>query len=218
MTNTLLAIDDVSLPLRKNVCLYLSKPTVRAEPVLGPSPVESNAPDNLATHFYGTVLQDGGKFRMWYYAIHRGTNPDWPAHKMQQITKKPNWLIGVQEGFEVYQGPLCYAESVDGLIWIKPELGQVLFKGSRANNAIDLPHTVVSGAAVICDEADLDPARRYKMIYQYFPDQTEPLIPEYGNIRDLMYEEDNCVISWSAAGGGLGGWGLFGSGVQVVGP
>ena len=34
----LLAIDDVSLPFRKNVCLYLSKPTVRAEPVLAPSP------------------------------------------------------------------------------------------------------------------------------------------------------------------------------------
>ena len=28
----LLAIDDVSLPLRKNVCLHLSKPEVRAAP------------------------------------------------------------------------------------------------------------------------------------------------------------------------------------------
>ncbi len=57
----LLAIDDVSLPLRKNVCLYLSKPTVRAEPVLVPSPVESTAPDNLAAHFYGTVLARRGQ-------------------------------------------------------------------------------------------------------------------------------------------------------------
>ncbi len=87
MQHTFLAIDDVSLPLRKNVCLYLSKPTVRPEPVLAPSSPESNAPDNLAAHFYGTVLHDAGKFRMWYYACHRGKNPDWPPSKMQQAAK-----------------------------------------------------------------------------------------------------------------------------------
>ena len=74
----LLAIDDVSLPLRKNVCLYLSKPEVRAAPVLEPSPVGTNAPDNLAAHFYGTVLHDraydGAKFRLWYDACHRGAD------------------------------------------------------------------------------------------------------------------------------------------------
>ena len=147
MKHTLLAIDDVSLPLRKNVCLYLSKPTVRREPVLVPSPLESNAPDNLAAHFYGTVLHDGGKFRMWYYACHRGKNPDWPPRKMQQVAKKPGWLINAKEGYEIVQGPLCYAESDDGIAWTKPALGQLLFKGSRANNALDLPHTIVSGAA-----------------------------------------------------------------------
>lgn len=40
MNRTLLAVDDVSLPLRKNVCRYLGKPTVRREPVLAPSPTE----------------------------------------------------------------------------------------------------------------------------------------------------------------------------------
>ena len=81
MQQILLAIDDVSLPLRKNTCLYLSKPTVRQEPVLLPRPTDSDAPDNLAAHFYGTVLYDEGKFRMWYYASHRGTNPDWSPRK-----------------------------------------------------------------------------------------------------------------------------------------
>ena len=123
----LLAIDDVSLPLRKNVCLYLSKPSVRPEPVLVPHPTESHAPDNLAAHFYGTVLHDQGRFRMWYYACHRGKNPDWSPRKMQQVARPPDWLIGVQEGYEVYQGPLCYAESDDGIIWTKPSLGHVLF-------------------------------------------------------------------------------------------
>ena len=169
MTYTLLAIDDVSLPLRRNVCLHLSKPTVRREPVLAPSPAGSNAPDNQAAQFYGTVLHDAGRFRMWYYACHRGMNPDWPARKKQQVAKKPGWLIGVKDGFEIMQGPLCYAESEDGIVWTKPALGQVLFKGSRENNALDLPHTIVSGAAVIKDDDDPDPTRRYKMIYQFLP-------------------------------------------------
>lgn len=190
MRYTLLAIDDYALPLRNQVCLYLSTPSVRAQPVLGPSAPESNAPDNLAAHFYGTVLYDAGKFRMWYYACHRGLNPDWPARKMQQVAKTPNWLIGVQEGYEVYQGPLCYAESDDGISWEKPALGQVLFKGSRENNALDLPHTLVSGAAVIRDDAESDPARRYKMVYQYFPDQTEPPLPEYGAAPSIA-----CAVS-----------------------
>ena len=190
MTTSLLAIDDVSLPWRKNVCLYLSTPSVRPEPVLVPSPLESDAPDNQSVYFYGTVLNDGGRFRMWYYACHRGMNPDWSPGMRQQIAKKPGWLIGMQEGYEVYQGPLCYAESDDGITWRKPALGQVLFKGSRANHALALPHTLVSGAAVIRDDDEPDSARRYKMVYQYFPDQTDPLIAEYGSLPSMA-----CAVS-----------------------
>ncbi|MFH1567023.1 MAG: hypothetical protein ABIL09_03420 [Gemmatimonadota bacterium] len=180
MTHVLLAIDDLSLPLRRNVCLYLSTPTVRPEPVLAPSPLESAAPDNLAAHFYGTVLHDGGRYRMWYYACHRGRNPDWPPRLRQQVARQPGWLQGVAAGQEITQGPLCYAESDDGIAWTKPALDQVPFKGSRRHNALALPHTVVSGAAVLRDDGDPDPARRYKMVYQYIPDQTDPPMPEYG--------------------------------------
>ncbi len=199
MKHTLLAIDDVSLPLRKNVCLYLNKPVARPEPVLAPSPVDSHAPDNLAAHFYGTVLHDQGRFRMWYYACHRGMNHDWPPRKKQQVAKKPSWLIGVQDGYEIVQGPLCYAESDDGIIWTKPALGQVLFKGNRANNALDLPHTIVSGAAVIKDEDDPDPARRYKMVYQFFPDQTEPIIPEYGTAPSIACAVSPDGLRWTVS-------------------
>ncbi len=197
MRHTLLAIDDASLPLRKNTCLYLSKPAIHPQPVLAPSPIDSNAPDNLATHFYGTVLQDAGIFRMWYYACHRGKNPDWSPRKAQQIVKKPNWLIGIKEGFEAYQGPLCYAESNDGITWHKPALNQVLFKGSTANNALDLPHTLVSGASVIKDETDPDPARRYKMVYQYFPDQADPVIPEYGTLPSMACATSPDGLKWT---------------------
>lgn len=143
---TLLAIDDECLPLRKDLCYYLSKPQVRKEPVLTPGRDNPNAPDHVATHFYGTVLYEGGRYRMWYYGL------SWQ--------EKPGQLR---------EGPICYAESTDGLHWTKPSLGQVLFKGSRENNAILLPDEQTEGAFVIRDEDDPDPARRYKMVYENLP-------------------------------------------------
>ena len=152
----LLAIDDVSLPLKKNLCLYITKPEVRPEPVLRPSS-EKNAPDDLAAHFYGTVLWDEGKFRMWYYSCFRGINPDWSAE--------------VRGGFppdHPGQGALCYAESKDGIHWEEPCLNQLLFKGSRRNNAFALPDAYAACATVIKDEEDTDPKRRYKLVYERF--------------------------------------------------
>ena len=58
-TATLLAIDDASLPLRKNLGFYLSRPTVRAEAVLKPSPFGSGAPDDLAAHFSARCCTTG---------------------------------------------------------------------------------------------------------------------------------------------------------------
>ena len=93
---TLLAIDDVSLPLRKNLCYYISKPNVRPEPVLTPEK-DRDAPDGCATHFYGGVVHEAaqGKYRMWYYAVHYGQGRD------------------PQLG-NLVEGPTCYAESEDG--------------------------------------------------------------------------------------------------------
>jgi len=193
----LLAIDDLSLPLRKNVCLYLSKPKVRPEPVLAPSPLESNAPDNLATHFYGTVLHDQGKFRMWYYACHFGKNPDWPPRMMQQIATSPGYC---KYETKIYSGPLCYAESEDGIHWMRPALGQVRFKGNSANNALALPHAVTFGATVIRDDDDSDPGRRYKMIYEFDPNQSDPKIDELGAqaTAALMVSPDG--LHWTLVG------------------
>lgn len=162
----MLAIDDALLPVKKNLCYYLSKPEVRAAPVLTPSTDDPQAPDNLAAHFYGTVLYDEGKFRMWYYACHLGRNPDWPPAFERQLARQTD---------ELYPGPLCYAESDDGLSWRKPSLGQVCFKGSRENNALALPYALVPGcAAVVRDDSDPNPRRRYKMIYNLDPSKSDP--------------------------------------------
>ena len=138
----LLAIDDHLLPFRRDLCYYVSKPTVRAEAVLAPSVDDPNAPDHQTAHFYGTVLYDGGKYRMWYYG-----NSD---------------LKG--------GGGACYAESDDGIEWTKPGLGQVESKGSRDHNKLALAGGKLYGISVIKDEDDSDPQRRYKMMYEHTPD------------------------------------------------
>ena len=143
---TLLAIDDQSLRDREGLALTLSKPQVRQEPVLTPDWGNLSAPDSMAAHFYGTVLHDAGKFRMWYYAVsYRKGAPG-----------------------DLWQGPVCYAESEDGLHWIKPNLGQVEINGSTDNNGVKLSDEATQCAAVVIDEEDPNPERRYKMVYMAF--------------------------------------------------
>ncbi len=184
----LLAIDDASLPVRKNLCLYLTRPTVRAGAVLRPSPRDSGAPDDLAAHFYGTVLRDGGRFRMWYYACHWGRNPDWPPEVARQVARNDS---------ELFPGPLCYAESDDGVTWSKPALRQVLFKGSSDNNALALPHGLVCGATVIKDQDDPDPARRYKMVYEFWPRASDPPLEGVGRDPTVARAVSPDGIGWT---------------------
>ena len=143
---TFLAIDDQGLGERDGLTLTLNKPTVRKEPVLKPETGNLSAPDSMAAHFYGTVLHDGDKFRMYYYAV------------------------SYREGApgNLWQGPVCYAESTDGLNWIKPKLGQVEIDGSADNNALKLSDEATQCAAVVIDEKETDPKKRYKMVYMAF--------------------------------------------------
>lgn len=55
---------------------------------------------------------------------------------------------------------LCYAESKDGLNWIKPNLGLVEFNGNKENNIIG---HYLHGTSVMFDEHELDENKRYKM-------------------------------------------------------
>lgn len=150
----LLAIDNYLLPLRDNLCSYLSKPECRQDPVLSPSENDKMAPDQLAAHFYGAVLYEEAKYRMWYYANWM-KDPDAPY-------ERDNHMVG----------PVCYAESNDGITWTKPNLGQVEFRGSKNNNAIALPAEQTSGVHVIKDEEDPDPQRLYKIVYNTWNGKT----------------------------------------------
>lgn len=71
-----------------------------------------------------------------------------------------------------YQGPhtgrkremgICYATSIDGLDWTKPDLGLVEFNDKKSNNLIWRgPH----GSGIFKDLGDNDPGRRYKIFFK----------------------------------------------------
>lgn len=56
---------------------------------------------------------------------------------------------------------LGYAESDDGVHWVKPSLGLVEFEGSRENNMI---FRYAHGTGVFLDQEETDPAKRYKLV------------------------------------------------------
>jgi|UniRef100_UPI0037843773 hypothetical protein len=148
---TLFAFDNVAIPHTQNLKLEMRQPVRHpANPVVKRG--EPGTPDAHGVQFYGSIIKDNGKYRMWYVAFD-------DAGKGAVASER--WRA-------------AYAESTDGVTWMKPELGLVEFRGSKKNNLVD-----VGGAwgfvnlKVIKDESDPDASRRYKMVtHVYFRHQT----------------------------------------------
>jgi len=86
----------------------LHQPVPREVVLVTDKPWEGN------TCAYYTIFQDGDRYRMYY----RGSHFD------EQTRKSAHPEV------------VCYAESRDGILWTKPELGLCEFAGSKANNII----------------------------------------------------------------------------------
>ena len=127
--------------------------------------------DDLRAHAYGEVLFDEGKFRMWYSGLDQAF----------AVTQRSNHHVG-------------YAESEDGLNWVKPTLNQVEYRGSKANNIVDLDYQ--GGGAympmIVKDEREANPDHRYKAI-----------VAQRGNT--LHYSADG--VHWATGGSVKGGFG-----------
>lgn len=81
------------------------RPTIHPEPVLRPDSLA----DAKGLSIYGSVLQEGGTYRMWYQAM-------------------PATWNGVDD-----MASIAYAESEDGIHWRKPNLGQVELDSQPTN-------------------------------------------------------------------------------------
>lgn len=141
---TLFAFDQVSIPFTRNLQLEMHAPEKYAgNPVLGRG--RSGEADSWAIHFYGSVIRDQGKFRMWYIGTgdERGQN----THHDTSLWR------------------LLYAESVDGVTWVRPKLGLVEYRGGKENNILlTQPFLGAINVKVLHEPDDPDPSRRYKMI------------------------------------------------------
>lgn len=150
----LFSFDDHAIPWRNNVAV--TPVTAEKHPA---NPVLRRGPEGASDHghaiLYGSVLHIGGKFRMWYLGM---------FETEVKAGQAPGWWR-----------PMCYAESDDGVTWVKPELGLVEFKGNTKNNICLIESEVPSLAkvndflSVIHEPNDPDPQRRYKCVYIAHP-------------------------------------------------
>ena len=177
----LFAFDDHAIPWQHNLKVTLVPAVKHPEnPVLRRGP--EGAPDHGHAILYGTVIKDGAKFRMWYLGMFE-----------TEIVK------GQAPGM---WRPMCYAESDDGVHWVKPELGLVEFKGGTKNNICLIEGEpfaltrVNDFLSVLHEPNDPDPARRYKAAYiAHVPhDQVAGGMSKVG-IKERLVGSTICAVS-----------------------
>lgn len=99
-----LFLDPAFLEQSANVSLRVNPPQRREAVIRADKPWEQSM-----ISLFLTVLDDGGKLRMWYICRDKQNQPN-----------------------------VAYAESTDGVTWIKPNLGIVEYGGSRDNNLVGM--------------------------------------------------------------------------------
>jgi len=132
-----LFVDDYLIDRMEGASLRLHRPAPQAVALECGEPWEGNGVN------YVTVFRDGDLYRMYY----RGANVAWTKEK-----------------YAVTHQVYCYAESADGVHWVKPKLGIVEFDGSKENNII-LDGTGEHNFAPFRDtNPNCKPAEQYKAV------------------------------------------------------
>lgn len=126
---------------------------------------------------YANIARDSamGLYRCWYspFIVDKAETTT-PRERRAAAPYKPT----------VREMGVCYAESRDGMNWIKPDLGLCEFDGSARNNLVLRgPH----GTGVFRDDHDADPARRYKLLC---------VREGTGNVMEVAFSPDG--LHWSA--------------------
>jgi hypothetical protein len=102
-----LLIDDVFFDKASGIQFSIHPPHKTGETTLGP-----DKPWEDATLNWFSVMQDGGKYRMWY-----------------ECYDVAGWPTGDDTSF-------CYAESTDAIHWTKPNLGLFEYHGVKETNIL----------------------------------------------------------------------------------
>jgi len=141
-----LFVDGYIIDSMKGVALKLHEPRPAGTALMLDQPWEGN------TSTYCTVIKDADRYRLYY----RGSSDE--AYTPMKLLRAGETVVPKHE--EV----TCYAESKDGITWMRPSLGLVEFRGSRANNII-LAETAVHNFAPFRDGNPAAPGEsRYKAL------------------------------------------------------
>jgi hypothetical protein len=105
-----LLVDDFLLDrVEGQAAPRLHRPTMREIVLVFDQPWEGNS-----SGAYATVFVDEGRYRLYYQACQQVLKGEPPAHPFS----------------------MCYAESTDGIHWVRPKLGTFEFNGSKENNIV----------------------------------------------------------------------------------
>lgn len=137
-----LFIDDLFFETSENIHLKIHPASKTGEKNL-----QREKPWESATVNWFTVMEDQGKYRLWY-----------------ECYDIDGWPTGNDTSF-------CYAESLDGVAWTKPNLGLFSYQGNTENNILfrligpEGAHSRVHGTGVFQDPS-AQPEARYKAVSQ----------------------------------------------------
>lgn len=145
---TIFAFDNVAIPFTRSLKLEMTTPRkYSGNPIITRGP--KGEPDHWGVQFYGSVIREQGKYRMWYAAF--------DGARGESLQPNSSWWR------------LAYAESTDGVNWIKPKLGFVEYRGNKDNNLLPVdPVMGMLNVKVLHEPEDPDPSRRYKMVAHVF--------------------------------------------------
>lgn len=131
-----LLVDDYLIASMKGVTLTMHKPEAQDVALVCDAPWEGN------TSGYFTLFQDCDIFRCYYRGTHHVEATKQTGHK--ETT--------------------CYAESRDGITWVKPKLGLFEFNGSKDNNIVLMGDGCATFAPFKDANPNCPPESRYKAL------------------------------------------------------
>ena len=144
-----LFLDDVDLERVEGLRRTVNPPRRHPEnPLLKPDTAWERG-----CQVYGTAYYDeaAGRFKLWYLTgpKDRGLKP----LVLPDRERAPHTTLA------------AYAESEDGVHWVKPALGILPYDGDAQNNLLGIGRYNCEGISVLHEPHDTDPNRRWKAVY-----------------------------------------------------
>ncbi len=144
-----LFLDDVGIERMDSITRTVHSPERHADnPLLSP-----DTPWERGCQVYGTAYYDqtARRFKLWYLTgpKDRGLKP----LKLDDYERAPHTTMA------------AYAESTDGVHWVKPKLGLFSYDGDKQNNLLGIGRFNCEGISVLHEPREPDPNRRWKCVY-----------------------------------------------------